>query len=571
MSTSSALPSSKIQASEYALSDIFNAKFNFSIPDYQRPYSWTTEQASELLSDIQEAADRNPDEPYFLGSIVLVKPAEAANAEVIDGQQRLTTLTILLAMLRESTTNSELGTSLQAFVVEPGNIALGLAAKPRLKLRNKDAEFFENYIQKPGHADVLKILQEESLATDAQRAIIGNAKYFMNELAKLSQDQLLSLSTQLLSKTFLVVVSTADLASAHRIFSVMNARGLDLTPADLFKAELIGRVAEEKRQSYAEKWENSEEELGRHGFSELFLHVRMIFAKVRGQRELLFEFKEQVLEPYLKEQDATTFIDDVLVPYAKAFGVLTDASFSASHGADRVNAWLTRLGMLDNSDWVPSALWALRTHGNDPEWLNVFFFKLERLAASLLIRRVYSTPRAMRYVELLKELDRGLGLDATAFTLDTSEQAETVDGLAGNIYLSQRVVRYVLLRLDESLAGSSGVTYAQKYISVEHVLPQTPKSDSAWLADFTEEERDYWTHKLGNLLLLNKAKNSQASNRDFAIKKQGYFIGKYGVSNYAITTQVLQHDEWTPAVIEALHQERLESLAAMWQLETQLI
>ncbi|MDF5738432.1 MULTISPECIES: DUF262 domain-containing protein [unclassified Nostoc] len=94
-----------IHATEKALFKVFSNDFAFSIPAYQRPYAWTKEQASELLSDLlsflgndsEVIADTNS---YFLGSIVLIKSEDAPKADVVDGQQRLTTLTILLAVLR---------------------------------------------------------------------------------------------------------------------------------------------------------------------------------------------------------------------------------------------------------------------------------------------------------------------------------------------------------------------------------------------------------------------------------------------------------------------------------------
>ncbi len=90
----------KIQATEYSISKVFSNDFVFTIPLYQRPYAWTTEQAGELLEDLITAlgdGNKTIDEinPYFLGSIVLIK-GDKPDAQVVDGQQRLTTLTILI-------------------------------------------------------------------------------------------------------------------------------------------------------------------------------------------------------------------------------------------------------------------------------------------------------------------------------------------------------------------------------------------------------------------------------------------------------------------------------------------
>jgi uncharacterized protein with ParB-like and HNH nuclease domain len=90
----------RLEASEKALRKIFCADYDFLIPDYQRPYVWGKEQAAELLHDLSSALDRDDEgEPYFLGSVVLIKQPDVPRAQVVDGQQRLTILTILFAVL----------------------------------------------------------------------------------------------------------------------------------------------------------------------------------------------------------------------------------------------------------------------------------------------------------------------------------------------------------------------------------------------------------------------------------------------------------------------------------------
>ncbi|WIK85014.1 HNH endonuclease family protein [Pseudoglutamicibacter albus] len=211
-------------------------------------------------------------------------------------------------------------------------------------------------------------------------------------------------------------------------------------------------------------------------------------------------------------------------------------------------------------------MWAITEHGEDPEFLVAFFSKLERLAASMLVRRVYLTPRRQRYMELLKQLADGHGLDSHSFELTEIERAETLERLDGDIYLDTRVHKYVLLRLDSVLADDPGASYDHKIITVEHVLPQTIAPDSQWASNFTEEEAATWTHRLGNLLLLNRRKNSSAGNYDFDVKKERYFKSGKGVAVFALTTQVLGESVWTPSVIERRQQVLVETLIKEWQL-----
>ena len=99
---------SPIEAHERTIGQIFSDSYGFEIPPYQRPYAWEEDQTRELLEDLIDAMD-NKDVSggiYFLGSIVLIKSPNDSQSKIVDGQQRLTTLTILLSVLRDLTTDA---------------------------------------------------------------------------------------------------------------------------------------------------------------------------------------------------------------------------------------------------------------------------------------------------------------------------------------------------------------------------------------------------------------------------------------------------------------------------------
>ncbi|WP_405767802.1 DUF262 domain-containing protein [Streptomyces sp. NBC_01538] len=229
----------KLEAHEVPLYKVFSSDYDFRIPDYQRPYAWQEEQAVQLLTDLDEALDRGSEEPYFLGSVVLVKDMGTTVADVIDGQQRLTTLTILLSVLRDVTEDEELRAELDRMVVEPGRKVLGLATKPRLALRSRDAAFFKKYVQDRGAVSTLLALAENALKTDAQRAVQANARGLHRIVSVWSEDRRLALAQILSHRTFLVIVSTPDLDSAHRNLS-KRSRQVDRSNAVLGS---VGRLA----------------------------------------------------------------------------------------------------------------------------------------------------------------------------------------------------------------------------------------------------------------------------------------------------------------------------------------
>ncbi|MCR6482644.1 DUF262 domain-containing HNH endonuclease family protein [Amycolatopsis sp. OK19-0408] len=553
----------KLEAHEVPLSKVFSSDYEFVIPDYQRPYTWGPEQATQLLEDLYEAMARDPGDPYFLGSVVLVKETDSPLSQVIDGQQRLTTLTILLSVLRELSTRPEDAANLDKLIWEPGDTIQELASRPRVRLRPRDEDFFRKYVQDRGGLEVLEA--GAAPENDAQERIAANVTVLRKKLAERSAAERLALAKTIVQRTFLVVVSTLDLTSAYRIFSVMNSRGVELSPADIFKSKVIGALPDDLKEKYAGKWEDLEADLGREGFSDLFSHIRMVYMKVRAREQLLLEFESHVLSSFLPAH-AADFVDEVLEPYGRAYRDIVTCDYQPVTDATEINQWLRRLHRLDNFDWQAPALWALTHHAFDRDWLIAFLGKLDRLGAWMLVRRYNTHGRGQRIGQLLRELDSGQGLDSPALELTADEQVEMIDRLSGEIYAQTTVRKYVLIRLNELLSDPPVFEHPPKIITVEHVLPQNPKLDSEWRRLFTPEERTHWIHRLANLVLLSRTKNSEAQNYDFVIKKSRYFTSRSGVSNFALTTQVLATAGWTPEVLEQRQHALVGLLAQAWSL-----
>lgn len=552
----------KLEAHEVPLSKVFSSDYEFAIPDYQRPYTWGTEQATQLLDDLYDAVDPNLDEPYFLGSVVLVKDPNVPLAEVIDGQQRLTTLTILLSVLRELSDDEKDRDNLDKLIWEPGDTIQDLASRPRIRLRRRDEDFFRKHVQDRGGLDVLEA--GSAPANDAQKRIADNVKELRRLLDQKSPQERLALAKTIVQRTFLVIVSTPDLASAYRIFSVMNSRGVELSPADIFKSKVVGALPDVLKEKYAGKWEDLEVDLGRDGFVDLFSHIRMVYMKIRARKELLQEFESSVLSGFLPDRP-TAFVDEVLEPYGQAYRDVLASDYQSVDNPVKINRWLRRLHRLDNFDWQPPALWAFTNHRFDTVWLEEFLRKLDRLGASMLLRRWNTHQRGQRISQLLRELDEDKGLDSPALDLTPEERTEVIDRLGGDIYNQWIVRKYVLIRLDELLSDPQAFRHEPKIVTVEHVLPQNPRFDSEWVRLFTPDERVRWTHRLANLVLLSRNKNSEAKNYDFATKKTKYFTAK-SVSNFPLTTQVLATESWTPEVLDQRQQDLINILGEAWDL-----
>jgi uncharacterized protein with ParB-like and HNH nuclease domain len=563
----------KIFGGDFKVSDIFSKKFDFFIPGYQRPYAWTDEEAGQLFDDLSgffASAEGIREEPYFLGSIVLIKQEECAHSQVIDGQQRITTLTILLSVLASKLDikNQE---SLFSYLCEPGNKFEKILPKPRLTLRDKDREFFFKYIQNMGKIEDLITLDEAKLS-ESQKNIKNNARCFVQRISDFSAEQSFKFASAIITQCYLVVVSTPTTTSAYRIFSVLNNRGLELLPTDIIKAEIIGNVPEKgdkdgtSRDDYTTKWENKEDTLGRTAFNELFTHIRSIYKKDKQQKTLMEEFKSHVLSV---EKDPMVFIDNVLIPFADAFDLIKKAAYKSTENAADINNSIKWLLRIDNVDWMPSAILFTKLHAEESKLMANFFKSLERLTASLFIRRYNINDRIKYFGELTKAVETGQDLWAAGSPLQLTDQdkKDTIDVLSSDIYSMKKTRVYIMLRLDSWLSESAA-EYDHEILSIEHVLPQTVEPGSEWDLKWPDStRRAAWVNKLGNLILLSRYINSSAQNYDFKKKKGKYFTSKEGVSSFAITTGVLAESEWTEAIISKRQTDLIAKLKEGWELE----
>ena len=561
--------SNKITGKEYPLSKIFSADFEYHIPGYQRPYAWTEEETGILFDDLYEFFQTEAVDNYFLGSIVLIKDENKPYADVIDGQQRLTTLSILFSVMANSFHTEAYRNNCKKYLQEEGNILEGIAAQPRIFLRDWDQDFFSKYIQDI-QLDALVKIEPVTLDTEAKRHLQKNCTVLREKFSEVFNDEndLLKFTQFILTRCFLVVVSTPNQESAFRVFSVMNSRGLDLLPTDIIKSMTIGKLPKDEEQKYTEKWEELENLTGRDGFNEVFTHTRTIFAKERPKKNLLDEFKEYVI----KQTSPKSLVDEYLIPYTEAYVCLKNCDFSSTQNAEEINELLLWLNKTNNHDWMPPAIKFLTDHKNDSVYILWFIRKLERLASYLLVTAKDVNQRMERYKWILVEMesrpDNNLTAPLENIELTDWEKQQFIDALNGEIYsMTAKRRNYIIQRLD-SFLSDGGATYNTKLFTIEHVLPQHPSADSEWMKLWPDTQTQrFWLNKIANLVPLTRQRNSAAQNYDFNTKKIKYFQSKNGTSSYTLTTQVINIAAWTPEVVEARQKDLEEIFISKWDLK----
>ena len=559
-----------LEAHDKLIREIFEGSYQFEIPDYQRPYAWTTEQTAELFDDLYSAMQATTtgkaSSQYFLGSIVLIKNDRLPKSLVVDGQQRLSTLTMLFAVLR--TVMPDAKDDITDFLYKKGKVSLGEKNEYRLTAREEDADFFRTYIQEPGGIE--KLVASTNKLKDSRLRYRENATKLLEKVKELQPKDLIELWKFLANDCSLVVISTPDLEAAYRIFSVLNNRGLDLAPIDIIKAQVLGLIRtsenDDRSRAYAKEWSRIESSLGRDAFGDLIGHIRSIYAKKKQKYFLVKEFQEHVTE-YKTPID---LVDKVIKPYAEVWEFVRGADFEATEHAESINEHLSWLNRVDFKDWVPPALVYFKRFRQQPKLLAEFFQSLERLTYFLLVTKVGVNERIETYATLTKEIEpetfKGDLAALTTLALTDVQKRKFVAALDGNVYDDLPKARMALVLRLESLVRAPGVQL-QDAVSLEHVLPQTPPAGSDWIKWFpNEDKRDGWTHRLANLVPLDRKKNSSASNYDFAKKKDAYFKGKGTASPFVLTQEVREENEWTPMLLEERQKRLVGILKDHWNL-----
>lgn len=540
---------STISAEKLVVKDIFCDDYLFTIPNYQRPYSWEEEHCSQLLDDLHTFAFRGEDfdelPPYFLGSAVIIKRPNVRNAQIVDGQQRLTTLTILLSCLRYSITDKENKDTISDFIYQKGNKLKGTSPTYRLKTRQRDQEFFNTLIQSEnGLVNYFKKPDEIAPSNDAQAQMLANAKGLLEEFTKkkYTEEQLELLATYIIQKCVIVVVASTDEEMAFRIFNVLNDRGKDLTIADILKSEILEKVDEKEQDNYTEKWEDCESKLGINNFKDFFSHLRAIFAKKKAEKAVLTEIRE-----YIKPtENPKEFIDNILIPFSNAYFNILKLDYKSTQYADEINKQFRNLKRVAHTDWIPSAISFLAKHTSAPLKVKDFLIQLEKVTLGMEAMKSSLNERLERFAKINTKIENKADLFAqdSEFILQIEDREYIISTLNSPDLYGKRLVKPILAKIEEQMNDSS-ISIDFGNLSIEHIFPQTP-TDIYWTSRFSTDEKLKLTNNLGNLSLITVRKNSQAKNYEFATKINVYFQGDGQASNLAMVNELATLDNWNP-------------------------
>lgn len=545
-----------MEASERKIDDVLKAEVLYQIPAYQRPYSWEADNATQLLEDVWTAYD-NQEEEYFIGSLITIEREKDALYDVVDGQQRLTTLNLILARIRDSIKEGDARAHVEKHIL-PRNALTGETGKPRLTLRSKDQDFFVRHVlhsEEVGDAVRQKIDKQRDAP---KQRIVENLAVIDAFCESHGEETLKLFANYLLSKVYVVFVTTKSLKSAYRLFNVLNARGMQLSNADLIKNALFGELGKQDDRSdeLEKRWIELEETVGIDEMDDYLGHHRSVHFATKARNALQEEYA-----PIIGEYKGDPFsLMKVLIGSSLNYVRIQSLDFNDAM-AKRA---LTSLHRVVFDDWIP-ALLAFLNHPVKGMDENDFIILLEKITMQNWIRRLAFTARQTVYFNLIKEIKSGSSADdVKAVIYKAANNDEFLNMIDADIY-GKPFDKAILLRLEEAVNDESVTkTYSGK-ITIEHVLPQT-MTDPYWTERFSESDQLSWVHKLGNLALLQGTKNYRAQNHDFEKKKKRY-AEKNDIVSFETTKELLDLPEWNLEAINKRHTELTDKAKLLWSLD----
>ena len=547
-----------IQATPREVRKIFSD--SYVIPDFQRPYSWDREQCETLWDDIVSFHATAPasEERYFLGNIV-VHPVDNGKWSVVDGQQRLTTLLLLIkAFFKSAGTYSALEKCLR--ILDKRTDALTDELRVKSEVLADDA------------ASLHKIIFD-SIGDDDNSKLAVNFHYFVETIEKWrratdnSANALVHLIDTFLDKIVLLPIECGSDDDALTIFQTINNRGMLLTDADIFKAKLYHSVPESERGTFIENWQ----QLGTPENAERLFRVLMhIIRAGNGTTD-----KEIGLRIFFTANKSKYLADwrSVMASLRK-INAVEDAWSVDPDNFGAINSLWAILITYPNLYWNYPLHVFLHKYGEltpDGEFSLAAQYcdELEQLLIET-VKYYFIKGAVHNAVNTVKDTtfkvcaaiaagkDYKVEFDANITASDKTQLSALLeDGNIGARYLRGFVILASYLNPNQDKTAFSEMLW--KRCDIEHILPKAWNHYDGW----TQETYEAHLNLLGNLMPLERAKNIKAQNEYLRRKKVFY---KDSVVQDAREMVSVPDNGWIPKAVKEKHIEKVSRLNAFFEL-----
>ncbi|WP_146202175.1 DUF262 domain-containing protein [Clostridium perfringens] len=585
----------KIDADGCTLRGILKEDIIYEIPDYQRTYSWSENHIDDLFNDIYSAIESKNN--HFIGTIVFNSERKDDDKvlEVIDGQQRLTTIMITLYVIRrlynekifseENSINHRLSSiqKLLEFSNDDGEI-IGL----KLNLGIVNREFFKEYIVNGWDKDKAyweyvknkfknkgdlkvneKIVKAYNYIYSTVKDKIGyteksyeNYEYIANIYNKLRE-----LHDAILDKLEVVYIEVKNDVDAFLIFETLNERGLELSSVDLIKNKLFKNFSnkndfEELKKKWAEIVSTIEDNKELKNFIRYYWISKYDFVRTQ---DLFKNIKIYLGKDYEKSKSMINNLDKL----SRYYKLLIDPNENIIENQKLINV-LRETNNLKFNSHFPILIAALQKY--DYKINNQEFYKVAKLCLNFLIRYISILKKKPTAIEkLFGEIAREFSIDKLSYEFNKYAKDSEFQNALEIIEVKQKPYStyYLLIEYEKSLhSNEEWIAPGRKSVTIEHVLPQTVSESQnygkKWIGVFGGKEKcELYLNRLGNLTLLGPKAQSKTSNKFFDKKQEVY--KEY--TDMLMTKELLEYNNWGIEEIEKRQKEMAKKFVEIFTLD----
>ncbi len=520
--------------------------------------------------------DREGD--YFCGSLVLIaisKDSKATTYDVVDGQQRLSTF-ILLAKVLATLYSERLTEESKDYLQE--SLITKYGKKDRL---NFNAIGFNS---KKDFQYALTSFNDAPIGNNKNN-YLKNAVCLKNYLKKKEIENVNDFIEWLYFKVVFITITCPDADKALRIFNVLNARGLALNATDIFKGELLKHAKEHEREEFVSRWNALSQKCSDNDlkietlFSWYLTYLNPVTSKEKMEKRLVTWFKNLNKTP-LEYLDG---VEDFYNAYCEILEMQDRHAYLLSYKDD---------------DHLCVILCAILLHHYSDQDIEILkellvkFYYQDWIAGQTKDTRSHTCCNIINALKEKKSVENIASIVKKYFKDKNITQRFKENLQDSNLYTKfyftgktpkkNSWLKPILILVEYFMSDNANPTYIKMDddLHVERILPQNPDLSSQWVKDFSEEERELYTHSLANLTLLGGKKNtkalSQALNQDFKEKKEIYMGKPVALDNkktfrvmtcYDMTkNDVCRYTEWTPKSLEKRKEELIQIIEGVLTL-----
>ena len=533
-----------------SLGDLISKNDKFIVPIHQRDYSWTREEVSQLWNDLREAIEE-ANEEYYLGSMVFLKEKSSKELCILDGQQRIATVLMLLAAIRniyKDNNDRRADGMLSKYFGQEDRETLELL--PRIEMNIENSIIFKEYVLSYTSSEKISKKLKERDVSASNRLIIDGISHLQQLIQEFieqespdcySEKPLLRIERFIDSSAMVMQITVSDEANAYTFFETLNNRGLELTTMDLLKNYVFGKSGKRLEVVKAD-WTAMRENLVEENQLAFLRHFWISKNGLIRAPQLYRRIRESIGN----SSKVVAFASD-LKKASRVYAALgtSDHQFWENY-TDKTKSSIEALNILDAI--LPNPVLLAAVDAMQPEEVEKIFWLMEVMTVRYILIGSRS-PGGLEaaYAEIAMRIhNKELKSPAAVFRELQSKHAvyPSDEEFRAQFEIARisrpKHARYVLQKLCDSESALK-ITKDPKQINLEHIAPKNPNefwNNVAKNGDFSWSE---FKDRIGNLTLCEKASNKSSGNTEFQKKKTEV----YSKSEINMTKKLLTYDQWT--------------------------